>query len=984
MKTNATKSKTLVIMGVFTAGAAAAWWMSNGINDSIINTYNDRPSFSALGSKSSAKANDTKCTGKAPSPAFFGEDITDNTSLLETKPDRDEGSPLVAVPANDDMLIKDFPIDENNDGLKRLSAFSEAKKSFAAELAERAVAEQLAATEIAREQGWAVLGGAENQRFELMSFQEGRPMIYVQNNVAAAITTGTRDARLRYPVSGAGCLAAAWDAGVPLLGHREFANRVTVGDDTTYVSSHMTRIVGTMIASGIEPEALGMAPAAQMIVYGWGRDVSEMAAIGMGYPGEPGTVQVSNHSYDYSAGWSFETYPPRWVGTLSHGESEYFGSYDHNASRWDMVCYETPYYLPFKAAANDRGDNAPVAGVPWTHWSGSEWVTKPYDPATDPKDDGARGGYDTLPLLASAKNPMVVGAVKDGMAVDGSRDTSRASMTSFSSWGPTDDGRIKPDIVANGWKVLSTSKNGIDQYSTINGTSIAVATASGSALLILDHYDKLFPGEYLRASMLKGLIIHTADDMGPAGPDYQFGWGLMNTEAALDFISAAPANPSAPRMLETAIATGETQTHDFTNDGQPITVTVSWTDPAAASSNFALNDRSSKLVHDLDVVLVSPSGTRTRAFKLDPANPAALAFRGDNDVDNVEQVTIANPTEPGLYTVEITVDGALSADEQVYSLLISGSLHPEVQPDSVPTVSLTLDAFSIALGSVSSSSAMHDLAIGTDITLIAATVEQNGMRYVPQGWIGTGNLNGGEGNTITFSLTLDSSITFNYVEETKLDQASSPAGIIDQRTWQPRGSSTSTLTAPASVDYNGMTYQFAYWTIDGARQADEHGFALDCIEDLSLEVSHQAVAIYELASLDADGDNKEDWWELRYFGDLTHNLDLDSDGDGYTDAAEYVTRTNPFDPADRFYFYVKNLLIVEPPKLAWTCKEGCAYTIYRKASLRGDQWIRVENPGITVDSENNAEWSDEDAWNADHGAVCIYKIDVSRIDGTNH
>lgn len=920
MNTNATKSKTLVIIGVFTAGAGAAWWMSNAINNSTIDTYNHRSSFSSIGADSSAKANDTKCTEKPQSRAYSKAYITENTSLLETTPDRDDGSPLVAVPANDDMLIIEFPIDENNDVLKRLSAFSEVKKAFAAELAERATAEQLAATEIAREQGWEALGGAENQRFELMSFQEGRPMIYVQNNVAAAITTGARDARLRYPVSGAGSLAAAWDAGVPLLGHQEFANRVTVGDDTTYVSSHMTRIVGTMIASGIEPNALGMAPAAQMKVYGWGRDVSEMAAIGMGYPGEPETVQVSNHSYDYSAGWSFETYPPRWVGTLSHGESEYFGSYDHNASRWDTVCYETPYYLPFKAAANDRGDNAPVAGVPWTHWNGSEWVTKPYDPATDPKDDGARGGYDTLPLLASAKNPMVVGAVKDGMAIDGSRDTSRASMTSFSSWGPTDDGRIKPDIVANGWKVFSTSKNGIDQYSTINGTSIAVATASGSALLILDHYDNLFPGEYLRSSMLKGLIIHTADDMGPAGPDYQFGWGLMNTEAALDFISAAEANPSAPRMLETAIATGETQTHDFTNDGQPITVTVSWTDPAAASSSFALNDRSSKLVHDLDVVLVSPSGTRTHAFKLDPANPAALAFRGDNDVDNVEQVTIANPTEPGLYTVEITVDGALSADEQVFSLLISGSLDPEVQPYHIQAENLTQDY----------------------------------------------------------------STAFNYVEETELHQTSSPAGIIDEQNSLPRGSVTSTVTAPAIVDYNGMTYHFACWTIDGVRQADENGFALDCIEDLSLEVSHQAVAIYELASRDADGDNKADWWELRYFGDLAHNLDLDSDGDGYTDGAEYVTRTNPFDPADRFYFYVKNLLIVEPPKLAWTCKEGCSYTIYRKASLRGGEWFRVENPGITVDSENNAEWSDADAWNANHGEVCIYKIEVSRIDGTSH
>ncbi|MFT7514785.1 MAG: hypothetical protein ACI9QL_004010 [Candidatus Omnitrophota bacterium] len=975
-----TRIKVGIVASALISVSASTIWFAYSTNNTT-----ERPSDTVNGEVKSRSGQPDDQKSGTSTPTLRSESMASATTKAapQSRPTCLEVIETQNISPKTDTAALFLPNHKSNDALRKRQTHIEAKKAFVKELQDLADREASAAAEIARAQGWDVAGGEANKRYELMSFQHGQPMIYAQNNVAAAITTGAHAARMRYPVTGAGYLTAVWDAGIPRMTHREFADRVSIGDNTTYVSSHMTRIVGTMIAAGINPDALGMAPGAEAKAYGWSRDVSEMAQIGMSYPGEPDTIQISNHSYDYSAGWAFESFPPRWVGTLGNGESEHFGSYDHNAARWDNMCYETPYYLPFKAASNDRGDNAPVAGVPWTHWNGSAWITKPYDPATDPGNDNSHGGYDTLPVLATAKNPMVVGAVKDALAADGSRDLSMASMTSFSSWGPTDDGRIKPDIVANGWKVYSTSVNGDDIYSKINGTSIAVATASGSALLIVDHYDNVFPGEYLRASMLKGLIIHTADDMGPAGPDYKYGWGMINTEAALDHITAAQATPSAPTMIEGSIVTSATRYHHFNNDGAPIKLTVSWTDPAAASSNFLLDDRSSKLVHDLDVVLVSPSGVRTQAFKLDPENPGALATRGDNDVDNLEQISIASPTEPGLYTVEITVDGALSADEQVYSLLISGSMHTEVQQRPAQTVSLALDSFSTSLGSVTGS-AREDLAVGRPVSLTAIATEVNGVRYVPQGWTGTGDLTSGEANTLAFDLTQDSTITFQYQAQTSLEQTSSPAGIIQDLNWQPQSGTASTVTAADRVEHAGSTYAFAYWTLDGVRVADADGRAQNRIEAIFLGTSHTAEAMYVLVDADADGDNKADWWELQYFGDLTHNLDLDTDGDGYSDAAEYVTQTDPLDRGDRFYFYVKNILIVEPPLLGWTCKEGCTYTIFKKASVMEDHWVQVENPGIQVDSENNAEWSDDAAWNADSGEVCIYKIEVSRSAQATH
>ena len=259
---------------------------------------------------------------------------------------------------------------------------------------------------ISAQQGWAMRGESENSAWEVQAIEPNRIFIYAANNLAASISTGAHAARQTYGLSGSGHHIGVWDAGAVLPNHVEYAGRISSRDSASYVSSHATKIVGTIAASGVNASAIGGSPAATVDLHDWSGDIVEMLAIAMATPGQVGKIQLSNHSYDYSSGWSYETYPPRWIGDIQHPESEMFGSYDANAAKWDDVCRQRPYYLPIKSAGNDRADNGPIAGIPFEYWANNAWISKPYDPATDPKNDNwDNGGFDTLPVVACSKTP---------------------------------------------------------------------------------------------------------------------------------------------------------------------------------------------------------------------------------------------------------------------------------------------------------------------------------------------------------------------------------------------------------------------------------------------------------------------------------------------------------------------------------------------------------------------------------------------------
>jgi hypothetical protein len=186
----------------------------------------------------------------------------------------------------------------------------------------------------------------------------------------------------------------------------------------------------------------------------------------------------------------------------------------------------------------------------------------------------------------------------------------------------------------------------------------------------------------LLASTVKALVLHTADDVGNAGPDYRFGWGLMNTARAAWVITNNATWNSLPHIKEVSLADGEYIEFDaLASTNEPLKVTIAWTDvPGPTNSVASLNPTNLVLVNDLDLRILSPDGSSTNfPWLLDPQNPSTVATTGDNFRDNVEQVLINEPTN-GWYTIRVSHKGTLSNDVQDVSIIVTGNT-PTNAPD---------------------------------------------------------------------------------------------------------------------------------------------------------------------------------------------------------------------------------------------------------------------------------------------------------------
>ncbi|NIM18779.1 MAG: S8 family serine peptidase [Candidatus Latescibacteria bacterium] len=514
---------------------------------------------------------------------------------------------------------------------------------------------------------------------QLMYINErGMPVYYQLNNLNAAQTISTDDVwpggSSGHNLNGSATSTnqlAVWDGDGVLLTHQEFGGRVTQMDSPSGTHWHSTHVAGTMIASGVAGAAKGMSIAAQLSAYEWTNDTSEMATAAAG------GLRVSNHSYGYAAGWT-QSGSWYWFGDLSVStvEDYGFGFYDSDVRLWDQIAYNAPNYLIVKSAGNDRNDFGPGAGGGHYHWNGGwVWATDNHDP------DGGADMYDCVGWIGNAKNILAVGAINDipgGYTAPGD-----VVQTSFSSWGPSDDGRVKPDIVANGAGLYSCSDAGNTSYTTASGTSMSSPNASGSINLLEDHYTAVKGGQ-ARSATMKAIVIHTADEAGANdGPDYQNGWGLMNTTSAADIIAADAFG--LPHIRETALADGVTDYYHFTlASPQDLRITVAWTDPPGTPPPPSLNPSTPMLVNDIDVrVEHVPSTTTYYPWVLDRLNPGNAASQSDNSVDNIEMVDITS-AQPGLYRVAVSHKGSLTNSPQQYSIVCTEGL--ALGPSPIPTL----------------------------------------------------------------------------------------------------------------------------------------------------------------------------------------------------------------------------------------------------------------------------------------------------------
>ena len=490
---------------------------------------------------------------------------------------------------------------------------------------------------------------------------DGKPIVNeINSNLGAANTTRASalwtGGRNGLNLNGEGITFGVWEAfdvtptgqnvAAVLPTHQELAGRVNIRDGAGlpggFGANHGTHVAGTLAATGIVGDAKGMASKALIDSYDANNDEGEMAAAAAA------GLRISQHSYGFRA------------STLN---AAFRGSYAINSSEWDQIANAAPNYFIGKSAGND----GTVANVPF--------------PA----------GFNTLTGSSNSKNIMVIA---NASIVNTYTGPSSVVITASSTKGPTDDGRIKPDITGAGTSIYSPIGNTNTAYNFLTGTSMSGPNVTGTAGLLQQYWGQLFPGVPMRSATLRGLIMHTADEAGPGpGPDYTFGWGLMNAERAANVLTSVKNETNNPKHIidQRVRAQGDADysLNVVASGTEPLRVTIVWNDPAAPNRDTpttlpTLDDFTSVLVNDLDVrVIDNTTGTPVTFFpwvmpyQQDPsaANRANLATqaatRGDNTRDNVEQILIPNAVPGRTYTIVVNHKGTL-ANAQEYTIIVSG------------------------------------------------------------------------------------------------------------------------------------------------------------------------------------------------------------------------------------------------------------------------------------------------------------------------
>ena len=311
--------------------------------------------------------------------------------------------------------------------------------------------------------------------------------------------------------------------------------------------------------------------------------------------------------------------------------------------------------------------------------------------------------YGTLNQPKPAKNILVVGAV----------DSSNGTMTDFSSWGPTSDGRLRPDIVAAGmhagwfdrgtsllwncfgdpdgapnqqcYRAPNNSDTEFGGYAWFSQTSASAAMASGAAALFLEDFRRVAWIDPL-PSTVKAHFIHAARDRDDGtswfnrGPDFASGYGILDVRAAIDqfrtgqYVERCLAGQGSSASVPIPLAA----------TADSVKVTVAWDDPPASPAGAG-----PALINDLDLTVMDDAGQVHYPWTLDPANPSAEAVRTAPDaLNNVEQV-VAERSRGATATWTATVRAsALNEPPQCFSLLYSTCSGDDEDGDGHPAADM--------------------------------------------------------------------------------------------------------------------------------------------------------------------------------------------------------------------------------------------------------------------------------------------------------
>ena len=292
---------------------------------------------------------------------------------------------------------------------------------------------------------------------------------------------------------------------------------------------------------------------------------------------------------------------------------------------------------------------------------------------------------DSMGSPATAKNVLTVGASENDrptqtLTWDGFRDPPGSNtrvfpanpinsdrtaddsegMAAFSSRGPTDDNRLKPDVVAPGTYILSTKSRYTtsvgwgaynSEYTYMGGTSMATPLTAGATALLLQHLIDNMGHENPNSSLIKAIFAASATDMtgqyssstngaGETAPNNHEGWGRVDLRQALN----------STWIENESVTTGANRGWSFNiQSGAPdLSVVVSWIDPAATPAAGA------QLINDLDLAVKDPSGTWTELT---------------NNVDTLRGLKFTNPAQG---TWEVHINGTnVPVGPQFFSLAVN-------------------------------------------------------------------------------------------------------------------------------------------------------------------------------------------------------------------------------------------------------------------------------------------------------------------------
>ena len=518
------------------------------------------------------------------------------------------------------------------------------------------------------------------------------------------------------------------DTGNPATLSPDFAGRVAAshvlapGGTLADEFGHGTHVAGSAVGAGVQSGAqpgkhkysgsfAGVAPEAKLVVQALEAD-AEGNLIGLDDDYYPMFAQAyADGARIHSDSWGDETGP-------ASNPAAQFGGYPATARRTDQFVWDHPDMAIFFAAGN--------SGIDGTY--GDLGLCYNGDGVIDP---------DSLMTPATAKNVITVGASEskrssgglsqrfwlefsqkfclsaDPIGTDLPSDDANG-MAAFSSRGPTDDGRTKPDIVAPGTNILSNRSHVAGastlwgeydaNYAYSGGTSMATPLVAGAGALVRQWLAaRGLPNP--SAAAVKATLLNTTDDIAPgqygtgaareipaARPNSVDGWG----RADLAFMSAAQPytlwvddhTQGIGTSQDVSYASSAARSLDVLDSSQPLRVMLTWSDPPASLS------AAKQLVNDLDLVVIGPNKVEYRG------NGVA----GGDRLNNVEGVIIPHPAV-GRYTIRVrgynvpvksqpyalTVAGALSASGQ---MLLTGSANPavEVKPGDLLTYTLALSA----------------------------------------------------------------------------------------------------------------------------------------------------------------------------------------------------------------------------------------------------------------------------------------------------